>query len=115
MLEEYGLNSDSIKGTGRTNRLLKSDVLAYVQVHSIKKVAPKSGKCDVTLDLKCYLFFRVIILLFIFAVPAPKTDKARSPSPAETFVPPSQPSPYKDIEVSNIRAVIAKRLSEAKV
>lgn len=63
-------------------------------------------------------FFRVIMLLFyeyLFAVPAPKTDKARSPSPEKTFVLPGQPSPYKDIEISNIRAVIAKRLSEAKV
>lgn len=56
LLEEYGLNSDSIKGTGRTNRLLKGDVLAYIQAHSTQKVAPKSGKCDATLDLKCYLF-----------------------------------------------------------
>ncbi|EFN70179.1 Dihydrolipoyllysine-residue acetyltransferase component of pyruvate dehydrogenase complex, mitochondrial [Camponotus floridanus] len=89
LLEEYSLNSDSIKGTGRTNRLLKSDVLEYIQAHSIQKVAPKS-------------------------VPAPKTDEARSPSPAKTPVPSGQPSPYKDIEISNIRAVIAKRLSEAK-
>lgn len=89
LLEEYDLNSDSIKGTGRTNRLLKSDVLEYIQAHSIQKVAPKSE-------------------------PAPKTDRARSPSPAKTSVPSGQPSPYKDIEISNIRAVIAKRLSEAK-
>ncbi|XP_070154911.1 dihydrolipoyllysine-residue acetyltransferase component of pyruvate dehydrogenase complex [Polyergus mexicanus] len=89
LLEEYGLNSDSVKGTGRTNRLLKSDVLVYIQTHNIKKITPKSA-------------------------PAPKTDKARSPSPAKTPVLPDQPSPYKDIEVSNIRAVIAKRLSESK-
>lgn len=46
LLEEYGLSSGSIKGTGRTNRLLKSDVLAYVQAHNVKKVAPKTGKCN---------------------------------------------------------------------
>lgn len=44
LLEEYGLNSDSIKGTGRTNRILKSDVLAYIEAHNVKKVPPKSGK-----------------------------------------------------------------------
>jgi len=43
LLEEYGLNSGSIKGTGRTNRLLKGDVLAYIQTHNVKKVTPKSG------------------------------------------------------------------------
>ncbi|KAL6428379.1 hypothetical protein ACFW04_008574 [Cataglyphis niger] len=89
LLEEYGLNSDLIKGTGRTNRLLKSDVLVYIQTHNIKKVIPKSA-------------------------PPPKIDKAHSPSPAKTPISPDQPSSYKDIEVSNIRAVIAKRLSESK-
>lgn len=62
--------------------------------------------------------FGIDLLLFygyFFAAPAPKTDKARSPSPAKTPVPPDQPSLYKDIAVSNIRAVIAKRLSESKV
>ncbi|XP_072752947.1 dihydrolipoyllysine-residue acetyltransferase component of pyruvate dehydrogenase complex [Anoplolepis gracilipes] len=90
LLEEYDLNSDSIKGTGRTNRLLKSDVLAYIQTHNVKKVTLKS------------------------VLTAPKTDKARSPSPTITSVPPSRSSPYKDIEISNIRAVIAKRLTESK-
>ncbi|XP_012225883.1 dihydrolipoyllysine-residue acetyltransferase component of pyruvate dehydrogenase complex [Linepithema humile] len=88
LLEEYGLSSGSIKGTGRTNRLLKGDVLAYIQTHNIQKVAPKS-------------------------TPAPSTDKARPSSPAERPVS-GKPSPYEDIEISNIRAVIAKRLGESK-
>lgn len=90
LLEEYGLNSDSIKGTGRTNRILKSDVLTYIQAHNVKKVPPKSASAPT------------------------KTDKARSPSPTKTSIPPGQPSPYKDIEISNIRAVIAKRIGESK-
>ncbi|XP_024881046.1 pyruvate dehydrogenase protein X component, mitochondrial-like [Temnothorax curvispinosus] len=89
LLEEYNLSSGSIKGTGRPNRLLKSDVLAYIQAHNVQKVTPKSA-------------------------PAPGTVKARSPSPEETSVPVGRPSPYEDIEVSNIRAVIAKRLGESK-
>ncbi|XP_071558774.1 dihydrolipoyllysine-residue acetyltransferase component of pyruvate dehydrogenase complex [Temnothorax nylanderi] len=89
LLEEYNLSSGSIKGTGRPNRLLKSDVLAYIQAHNVQKVTPKSA-------------------------PAPGTAKARSPSPEETSVPVGRPSPYEDIEVSNIRAVIAKRLGESK-
>lgn len=43
LLEEYGLKSEEIKGTGRPNRLLKSDVLTYIQTKNIKKVAPKTG------------------------------------------------------------------------
>ncbi|KAL6257239.1 hypothetical protein P5V15_012166 [Pogonomyrmex californicus] len=87
LLEEYGLNSDSIKGTGRTNRLLKSDVLAYIQTHNIKKAAPKTA-------------------------PAPKT--AEAPSLTKASVPTGKPTAYEDIEISNIRAVIAKRLGESK-
>lgn len=51
LLEEYGLSSGSIKGTGRPNRLLKSDVLAYIQAHNIKKVTPESGKYNNILKL----------------------------------------------------------------
>lgn len=43
LLEEYGLKAEEIKGTGRPNRLLKSDVLSYIQAKNIKKVAPKIG------------------------------------------------------------------------
>ncbi|XP_077255952.1 dihydrolipoyllysine-residue acetyltransferase component of pyruvate dehydrogenase complex isoform X2 [Temnothorax americanus] len=89
LLEEYNLSSGSIKGTGRPNRLLKSDVLAYIQAHNVQKVTPKSA-------------------------PAPETAKARSPSPEEIYVPVGRPSPYEDIEISNVRAVIAKRLGESK-
>ncbi|OAD60297.1 hypothetical protein WN48_05344 [Eufriesea mexicana] len=42
LLEEYGLNAESIKGTGRPNRLLKSDVLTYIQTNNVKRVAPKT-------------------------------------------------------------------------
>lgn len=89
LLEEYGLNSSSVKGTGRTNRLLKSDVLTYIQAHNINKVTPK-------------------------AAPAPEAVKARPSSLEETPIPVGQPSAYEDIEISNIRAVIAKRLGESK-
>jgi len=47
LLEEYDLSSETIKGTGRTNRLLKSDVLAYIQIHDVKKITPKSGKYNI--------------------------------------------------------------------
>lgn len=43
LLEEYGLSANLIKGTGRPNRLLKSDVLAYIQANNVKKVTLKSG------------------------------------------------------------------------
>ncbi|XP_046748242.1 dihydrolipoyllysine-residue acetyltransferase component of pyruvate dehydrogenase complex-like [Diprion similis] len=98
LLEEYDLSSGSIKGTGRPNRLLKSDVLAHIQAHGLQKVAPK-----------------------IVAGPqSPAASKSSSSSAiGNTSERPSGlgkniPSTYKDVPVSNIRAVIAKRLAESK-
>ncbi|XP_012267867.2 dihydrolipoyllysine-residue acetyltransferase component of pyruvate dehydrogenase complex-like isoform X2 [Athalia rosae] len=98
LLEEYNLSSGSIKGTGRPNRLLKSDVLAHIQAHGLQKVAPKTA-----------------------AVPAlSKASKQQDLSSSEiTSERPSGlgkniPSAYKDVPVSNIRGIIAKRLAESK-
>lgn len=52
--------------------------------------------------------------MYISVALPPTSDTAPSPRP-ETHVPSGKPSPYEDIEISNIRAVIAKRLGEAKV
>ncbi|XP_031365243.1 dihydrolipoyllysine-residue acetyltransferase component of pyruvate dehydrogenase complex, mitochondrial-like isoform X3 [Apis dorsata] len=87
LLEEYGLKAEEIKGTGRPNRLLKSDVLSYIQTKNIKKVAPKTA-------------------------PPPKDQKPDIP--VKKHVPSGVPSTYQDIPVSNIRSVIAKRLGESK-
>ncbi|KAK0085485.1 hypothetical protein PV325_005044 [Microctonus aethiopoides] len=91
LLEEYGLSSGSIKGTGRPNRLLKGDVLAYIQSNNVRKITPGQVQSVAT------------------PPSAPTSAKIQVSAP-----PKSGPSPYKDIEVSNIRAVIAKRLSESK-
>lgn len=91
LLEEYGLSSGSIKGTGRPNRLLKGDVLAYIQSNNVQKITPGQVQSVATPSS------------------APTSAKIQVSAP-----PKSGPSPYKDIEVSNIRAVIAKRLGESK-
>ncbi|XP_017789048.1 PREDICTED: dihydrolipoyllysine-residue acetyltransferase component of pyruvate dehydrogenase complex, mitochondrial-like [Habropoda laboriosa] len=78
------------KGTGRPNRLLKSDVLAYIQVNNVKKVAPKT------------------------APPPMVGDGKKAGAPSKAHVPTGGPSAYEDIPVSTIRGVIAKRLGESK-
>ncbi|XP_003693833.2 LOW QUALITY PROTEIN: dihydrolipoyllysine-residue acetyltransferase component 1 of pyruvate dehydrogenase complex, mitochondrial [Apis florea] len=88
LLEEYGLKAEEIKGTGRPNRLLKSDVLSYIQAKNIKKVAPKTA-------------------------PPPK-DQKQPDIFVKKHVPSGVPSSYQDIPVSNIRSIIAKRLGESK-
>ncbi|XP_017891253.1 uncharacterized protein LOC108631663 [Ceratina calcarata] len=90
LLEEYGLNAASITGTGRPNRLLKSDVLAYIQAHNVKRVPPQTA-----------------------APPEVAQPKGEEPS-GKPHVPSGVPSAYEDLPVSNIRAVIAKRLGESK-
>ncbi|XP_014612908.1 PREDICTED: dihydrolipoyllysine-residue acetyltransferase component of pyruvate dehydrogenase complex, mitochondrial-like [Polistes canadensis] len=87
LLQEYGLDANFIKGTGRPNRILKSDVLAYIETNNIKKVQLKAD-----------------------TVAPPKVEKGKK---AEPMVP-GRPSAYEDIPVSNIRSVIAKRLGESK-
>ncbi|KAI4487857.1 hypothetical protein M0802_011745 [Mischocyttarus mexicanus] len=87
LLEEYGLDENSIKGTGRPNRILKSDVLAYIQANNIKKVQLKAG-----------------------TAPPAKIEEGKRTDPMV----PGRPSAYEDIPVSNIRSVIAKRLGESK-
>ncbi|XP_066591922.1 dihydrolipoyllysine-residue acetyltransferase component of pyruvate dehydrogenase complex-like [Prorops nasuta] len=86
LLEEYGLSSGQIKGTGRVNRLLKSDVLSYIQTNNVQKVKLEAV--------------------------SPKTTKADAASRISAAA--GKPSSYEDIPVSNIRAVIAKRLGESK-
>lgn len=94
LLEEYAVSSGSIKGTGRPNRLLKGDVLAYIQSNNVQKVAPGTVATATT------------VLDIASSVQAAKTQ-AKAP-------PKSGPSTFKDYEVSNIRAIIAKRLGESK-
>ncbi|XP_012279641.1 uncharacterized protein LOC105699330 isoform X2 [Orussus abietinus] len=86
LLEEYELSSGSIKGTGRHSRLLKSDVLGYIQANNVQKVDLSSG--------------------------ASAKKIAQSPGAQKKVQ--DEASSYVDIEVSNIRAVIAKRLTESK-
>uniref|UniRef100_A0A0C9QBQ6 Dihydrolipoamide acetyltransferase component of pyruvate dehydrogenase complex n=1 Tax=Fopius arisanus TaxID=64838 RepID=A0A0C9QBQ6_9HYME len=92
LLEEYGLSSGSVKGTGRPNRLLKSDVLSYIQQNNLQRVEPGAAAAPAKAG-------------------APSTPSAQ---PRVSAPRKSGPSTYRDLEISNIRAVIAKRLGESK-
>ncbi|KAJ8675868.1 hypothetical protein QAD02_011654 [Eretmocerus hayati] len=93
LLEEYGLSSGSIKGTGRPNRLLKEDVLAHIKANNVQRVEPKSVSAP-------------------SAAPAKSGTKSSSTAQIPTWK--GGPSTFTDGPVSNIRAVIAKRLGESK-
>ncbi|XP_014224192.1 uncharacterized protein LOC106650596 isoform X1 [Trichogramma pretiosum] len=94
LLEEYGLSSGSVKGSGRPNRLLKEDVLAHIASNNLQKVPPKT-------------------------VSSPTGGVSQSAAPSGPASKSSAtwsggPSTFVDGPVSNIRAVIAKRLGESK-
>ncbi|KAH0954597.1 hypothetical protein HN011_002762 [Eciton burchellii] len=104
LLEEYNLNPDSIKGTGRVNRLLKGDVLSYIETHNIERSAPKFEPPPIVNKIDKVDKVDKI----------DKIDKIHSPSTSDMSVSSDQASSYRDIKISNIRAIIAKRLGESK-
>lgn len=58
LLEEYNLNANSVKGSGRSNRLLKGDVLSYIQQNNVAKIDLKKGLSFVIHCLCFVVFFK---------------------------------------------------------
>ncbi|XP_022082639.1 pyruvate dehydrogenase protein X component, mitochondrial-like [Acanthaster planci] len=94
LLDTHQLSAGDILPSGPHGRLLKGDVLQYIQEGGAKKSPSVEAK-----------------------VPEP-TPQAQTATPAPKFVPPAtelqQQATYTDIELTNIRKVIAKRLTESK-
>ena len=92
LLEIYQLEPGLIQPTGRNNKILKEDVLRYISENRLQKKPPK-------------------------AIPPPTGEKTAAPSkptPAAKPVGPRRGPKYLDIELSNVRKVIAKRLTQSK-
>jgi len=94
LLSQYGLDPTSIEGSGPKGNLIKSDVMQYIQSHSLTVPAAPQ-------------------------VPLP-AKSVEAPTPTTTITAPS-PVPklnkgaaYTDIELTSMRKVIAKRLTESK-
>ena len=87
LLHQYGLSSDSIKATGPHNILLKGDVLSHISSNNLKPS---------TLEEQ--------------ASKQPSGVGAVSRRPSRR----SGPAAYVDLELSNMRKIIAKRLTESK-
>jgi pyruvate dehydrogenase complex dihydrolipoamide acetyltransferase long form len=88
LLAQYGLNPASIEGSGPKGNLTKADVLKHIQTNSLPTPAPPQ-------------------------VPLPAMAKPAAP-PAPQAVPVSTNTAYTDIELSSMRKVIAKRLTDSK-
>ena len=91
LLEQFNINANRVPATGPKNILLKSDVLGYIQSNNLKSV-------DLTSSTTA------------FAKPSQQPAGQQRTAAAAR----STENSYVDIELSNMRRTIAKRLTESK-
>lgn len=94
LIHHYGLESVNMEATGPRNTLLKVDVLAYIQKNKLQPVETHSKTTAAQATVKSN------------QLPARETSITRGRS--------KKGPKYIDIELSNVRKVIAKRLFESK-
>lgn len=94
LLEQYNIDANRVQATGPKNILLKSDVLGYIQSNNLKSVDLTSATGAAAASQSSQQ-------------PAGKqrTSAAAARSTENSFI---------DIELSNMRRTIAKRLTESK-
>ncbi|KAL3841823.1 hypothetical protein ACJMK2_019922 [Sinanodonta woodiana] len=112
MLEEYGLTAKQMTPSGPHGRLLKGDILKLVKQNNLQKK-----------DLKTIMKPTSISPISpLPPLPPPVPAAASAKAPVKTLPPTRRPPPsppiegeeFKDIPNSNVRRVIAKRLTESK-
>lgn len=86
LLEQFNLDANDVQATGPKNIILKSDVLTFIQSNNLKSVDLASGSKNVQ------------------SVPQSTSIKQHQ----------TTENSYVDIELSNMRRTIAKRLTESK-
>uniref|UniRef100_A0A0M3HQR7 Peripheral subunit-binding (PSBD) domain-containing protein n=1 Tax=Ascaris lumbricoides TaxID=6252 RepID=A0A0M3HQR7_ASCLU len=97
LLRHYGINQTAIKASGPKNNIIKTDVLKYIHAGNLKPIMPYH-----TTPTQRY---------------PPRASNQQTATAAPTV---ASGAPqlilfrYTDIPLSNIRAVIARRLSESK-
>merc|ERR1712088_765148 len=95
LLSQYSINPADVSGSGPKGNLTKTDVLQYIKEKALPTPAPAN-------------------------VPLPKASSPAAPAaPAKAKVtsappPPRPTSGYTDVELTSMRRVIAKRLTESK-
>eukprot|EP00127_Corallochytrium_limacisporum_P006873 Clim_evm88s236 gene=Clim_evmTU88s236 len=107
LLEEYGLALTDITSSSHwSGRVLKEDVMAYIEKKGVKKLdVSEMGSHGVATTPAAPL------------PPAPAAAAKAKPVPTGPTGPPPQQTgdnPYVDLDVTNMRKVIAQRLTESK-
>eukprot|EP00090_Calanus_glacialis_P029932 TRINITY_DN4810_c0_g1_i5.p1 TRINITY_DN4810_c0_g1~~TRINITY_DN4810_c0_g1_i5.p1 ORF type:complete len:580 (-),score=267.46 TRINITY_DN4810_c0_g1_i5:124-1863(-) len=90
LLTQYGLNPANIEGSGPKGNLTKADVLKHIQLNSLPTPAPPQVPLP--------------------AAAKPAAAITTSPTPIRT----RSTTGYTDIELTSMRKVIAKRLTDSK-
>jgi len=89
LLSQYGLDPSKISGSGPKGNLTKADVLKHIQENSLPTPSPPQ-------------------------VPLPAVAKPVTPPTTQAIPVTSTTTAYTDIELSSMRKVIAKRLTDSK-
>jgi len=94
LLSQYSINPADVSGSGPKGNLTKTDVLQYIKAKALPTPAPAN-------------------------VPLPKASVAAAAEPAKATSAPPPPPPrptsgHTDVELTSMRRVIAKRLTESK-
>jgi len=92
LLSQYSINPADVSGSGPKGNLTKTDVLQYIKAKALPTPAPAN-------------------------VPLPKAAVAPAAEPAKATSAPPPPRPtsgHTDVELTSMRRVIAKRLTESK-
>ncbi|CAG2172130.1 unnamed protein product [Oppiella nova] len=84
LLNQYSIDANSVQSSGPQNNIVKEDVLKFIKDNALKPRDMSSDKSHVS---------------------APKASETKTPSKSAEFI---------DIELSNMRKTIAKRLTQSK-
>jgi pyruvate/2-oxoglutarate dehydrogenase complex dihydrolipoamide acyltransferase (E2) component len=93
LLSQYNIQPASIAGSGPKGNILKSDVLRHIETNGLKPVS---------------------VVKKVATPPPPSPPVKETSRAAPAAAPPRPRSGYVDIELTNMRKVIAKRLSDSK-
>ncbi|ELT97657.1 hypothetical protein CAPTEDRAFT_223597 [Capitella teleta] len=105
ILDIYSLSPSQLVGTGPHGRLLKGDLLRYIQEEGLKPAPVPQVALPVGAPVSAAT-----------PPPSPPPPSSLPPSPPSKQAPlPADDSMFEDIPLTNIRSIIAKRLTESKM
>jgi len=104
LMAQYGIDDISkIEGTGPRNAVTKGDALHYIEQNNLQKITFVPSTPSIIQSKSA---------VEPVSSPVAAPIAATTPSPKETI--PIDTSTFKDVEITQMRSIIAKRLTESK-